>query len=229
MQWLESIHRIRALKLTLARIDPRGGMPVAPPPGAPEQAIAGAERRLGFPLPPSYRALLALHDGWPQLYAGAGLLGVRALARGAFVDLARMVIDERVAGCRGGEAAPRSGRRRGGLVPFGIDTEAETIFAWDTRAVRSDGEMEIVLWCNEIGLRVESFPDLLDVVAEMLGAEVEDRRARAAAGELSPQPRPAAPSAPNPDTPAPTSRVRPLEPALRPSSRRPIARIAAFG
>src|SRR5690242_10198795 len=59
MEWLESMHRIRALKLELARMDPRRGMPIAPPAGAAEAAIAGVERRLGMPLPPSYRELLS--------------------------------------------------------------------------------------------------------------------------------------------------------------------------
>ena len=59
MDWHDSLRRIRALKLELARLDPRGGMPIAPPAGASEAAIEGVERRLGFALPPSYRALLA--------------------------------------------------------------------------------------------------------------------------------------------------------------------------
>ena len=227
MQWLESIHRIRVLKLELARLDPRGGMPVAPPAGAPEAAIAGAERRLGFPLPPSYRAFLALHDGWPQLYAGAGLLGVRALSRGTFVDVARMVIDERASeGSDAAEPPRRGGRlRRGGLIPFGIDAGAETIFAWDTSAARSDGEMDVVLWVNDIGLRAESFPALVDILAEMLSSELEDRRARARAAELTPRPRRVATSEP------PVSRVRPVPaaPGLRLTAPRPVARISALG
>jgi hypothetical protein len=224
MEWLESIRRIRALKLELARIDPRGGMPVAPPAGAPEHAIAGAERRMGFALPPSYRALLSLHDGWPQVYAGAGLLGVRALSRGTFVDVARMVIDERGAGWSGGRAPSRGAGRpqQGGLVPFGIDAEAETVFAWDTGAVRSDGEMEVLLWVNEIGVRAPSFPALLDLLADMLSAELDDRRSRAPGAELTPQPRRAAATDP------PASHVRPL-PAPRLSAPRPVARISAFG
>lgn len=226
MEWLESVHRIRALKLELARIDPRGGMPVAPPAGAQEQAIAGAERRLGFLLPPSYRALLALHDGWPQLYAGAGLLGVRALSRGTFVDVARMVIDERGADWSGGELPPRGSRlRRGGLIPFGIDVDAETIFAWDTSSARPDGEMEVILWTNEIGLRAETFPVLLDLVAEMLSAELEDRRSRAPGAELTPRPRRVA----MPDPPVSRVRSVPGAPALQLCAPRPVVRIAALG
>lgn len=188
MTWLESMHRIRALKLSLARLDPRRGMPIAPPPGAPEAAIAGVERRLGMPLPPSYRAMLALHDGWPQLFAGAGLLGVRALARGSFIDVARMVIGDCDVGAPAGagEAVPaldeQRDRRgvRDTLIPFGIDAPAETVFAWDVESRRADGELDVIFWTNDIGLRLESFPDLLELLGDMLAAELDDRRRRAA-------------------------------------------------
>src|SRR4051812_674694 len=93
MRWQSLLHEIRALKLDLARLDPRAGMPVLPPAGASPAVLDGAPRHLGRPLPPSYRALLAQHDGVPQLYHGASLLGARPLARGTYVDLARMVID----------------------------------------------------------------------------------------------------------------------------------------
>lgn len=229
MDWLESMHRIRALKLELARLDPRGGMPIAPPPGASEAAIVAVERRLGTSLPPSYRELLSLHDGWPQLFAGASLLGVRALARGTFMDVGRLVLDhDEVAETRGaGEdhAAPvgtrgRAGERaRRGLVPFGIDAAAETVFAWDMDARAEDGELAVILWTNDIGLRLSGFPELLEMVADMLAAELEDRRRSAAAQrELSPRPRAAI---------APRSRARavavPLTPAPRLAMRSALA------
>ena len=42
--------------------------------------------------------------------------------------------------------------------------------------VRADGEMEIVVWMNEIGERVASFPDFLDLVLEMIGADIAERQ-----------------------------------------------------
>jgi hypothetical protein len=187
MDWHDSLRRIRALKLELARLDPRGGMPIAPPAGASEAAMKGVERRLGFALPPSYRALLAVHDGWPNLFSGASLLGVRALARGSFVDVARMVVEE----CGRDEAGEgalqdeldarcRKGWRNS-LIPFGIDGDAETIFAWDVEAPRHAGELEVILWTNDIGVRLASFPELVDLVLDMLTAELDDRRRSAAA------------------------------------------------
>ncbi|HSN96900.1 MAG TPA: SMI1/KNR4 family protein [Candidatus Nanopelagicales bacterium] len=243
MDWLDAIRRIRSLRLDLARRDPRRGMPVGPPGGAPESAIAAAERRMGLRLPPSYRALLAMHDGWPQLYAGAGLLGVRPLARGAYLGVAQMILEENegaarraIAGApRGG--APRSARgwsisgaggtalrtrsrgRAAGLMPFGIDQDAETLFAWDRETIREDGEMEVVLWMSGIGMRLDSFPDLLDLLADMLAAELELPIAE-------PTPAPAS------VTPAPPSSglrsVLPPPLSSRPAPR-PVARIAAFG
>jgi hypothetical protein len=224
MDWLEAIRQIRALRLELARLDPRRGMPVAPPAGAPEHAIEGAERRMGMRLPPSYRALLAQHDGWPQVFAGAGLLGVRPLARGTYLGVARMVVEENEGGAdlrgpsRGAATgAPRSRRsRRAGLVPFGIDPEGETLFAWDTGTRQMDGEMEVVLWTNGVGMRLPSFPDLLALIADMLSAELDERRERATLADATPQP---------------SSRVQPVTRALRagPATPRPVARIAALG
>jgi hypothetical protein len=159
---------IRALKLDLARLDPRAGMPVLPPSGASPAALASVERKLGRALPPAYRELLALHDGFPQLYQGASLLSTSQIIRGSFVDVARMMIDL-------GEPGPASAtRRRPTLVPFGIDSAAETIFAFDCGA--TGGELGVLLWMNEIGVRLDGFAAFLDFVTEMLQADVEERR-----------------------------------------------------
>src|SRR4051812_30168441 len=171
MRWHQLLKEIRARRLELARLDPRAGMPVLPPDGATPLAIAAVERRLGRPLPPSYRKLLALHDGIPHFYQGVSLLNAHHLARGTFVDLTRLVIDlgevSRVESARG---------RRSGLLPFGIDAAGETIFAWDTSAPGPDGELQVVLWMNEIGERVESFPSFLELVLAMLEGDIDERR-----------------------------------------------------
>lgn len=163
MRWHLLLQEIRRKKLDLARLDPRAGMPVMPPPGASPAAIDTVERRLGRPLPRSYRALLAHHDGVPQLYHGASLLGVRPLSRGTYVDLARLSID-----------TPEGAA--GHLCPFGIDAQGEAIFAWDRSAPDHDGELPVVVWINEIGTRVESFPEFLELICDMISAEIDDRR-----------------------------------------------------
>jgi hypothetical protein len=161
MRWQPLLAEIRAKKLAIARLDPRAGMPVMPPPGAASSAVDAVARRLGRPLPPSYRELLAQHDGLPGFYQGASLLGARPLTRGTYVELARLYLDA---------------ERGAAIVPFGIDRGGEIIFAWDTGVVRGDGELEIVVWMNEIGARVPSFPAFLELVLDMLGAEMAERQ-----------------------------------------------------
>jgi hypothetical protein len=74
-----------------------------------------------------------------------------------------------------GEPGPVSAtRRRPALVPFGIDSGAETIFAFDCSA--PEGEPGILIWVNEIGVRLDGFAAFLDFVTEMLQADVEERR-----------------------------------------------------
>ena len=161
MRWQPLLVQIRAQKLALARLDPRAGMPIQPPSGASAGAIAAVERRLGRPLPPSYRELLAQHDGLPGFYQGASLLGARPLSRGTYMDLARLCIE------------PSPGAT---LVPFGVDGAGETLFAWDAAAETRDGELPIVVWMNEIGERVDSFPGFLELIVEMLAADIAERQ-----------------------------------------------------
>jgi hypothetical protein len=193
--WYDRINAIRARKLELARLDPRGGMPVTPPSAAAPATIASVERRLKRPLPPSYRAFLELHDGWPQFFHGASLMTGRQVARGQYVDLVRLVTDELAAAARDGSPASRrqtAPTTRRPLLPFGIDERAEIVFAFDLSTERSDGEIEVLAWINEIGIRVESFPAFLDLVLEMLEADIGERRSRApywiAAGVETPRP-----------------------------------------
>jgi hypothetical protein len=180
MQWYETVNLIRARKLELAAADPRAGMPVMPSARAGERGIAAVERRLRRPLPPSYRAFLGTHDGWPQFYQGASLLGVRHLARGTYDEVTRLVLEEWEAPRQGSGKSQRRQPPKHVLVPFGIDARAETLFAWNTSCVRSDGEMEIVLWINGIGERVDSFPEFLQLVLELIGADLDERRRRVA-------------------------------------------------
>jgi hypothetical protein len=71
----------------------------------------------------------------------------------------------------------QSGLPGGELIPFGSDSRAETIFAWDPASERGDGELEVVVWINEIGERVPSFASFLDLVLEMHAAELGGRAA----------------------------------------------------
>jgi hypothetical protein len=46
-----------------------------PNPPATERQVADYERDCQFPLPPSFRAFLLLHDGWPDFLGDAAILG----------------------------------------------------------------------------------------------------------------------------------------------------------
>jgi hypothetical protein len=175
MHWLDTIDEIRALRLELARLDPRGGMPVLPPAAATQAGIAAVERQLGRRLPPSYRAFLEVHDGWPQFFHGAGLFGVRHLSRGAYVDVVRTVLAGWEAPLPDGP--PSRPSPCSALIPFGIDPKAETIFAWNPVSERGDGELEVVVWINEIGDRVDSLESLFNLVRDMLEADLSARGA----------------------------------------------------
>jgi len=185
MHWQETITEIRAVKLELARKNPRAGMPIMPPTGASEGAITTVEKRIGRRLPPSYREFLRAHDGWPELYQGASLLGARHLSRGTYVDLARMVLEE----CETPlpEMTPAAPREQAApLIPFGIDAGAEVVFAWNPAEARGDEELEVVVWLNELGIRLASFPDFLILVLEMLSADLDARASSPGACMLAP-------------------------------------------
>lgn len=161
---------IRTAKLELARADPRRGMPLLPPPGASERAIASVEKKLGRALPEAYRSFLAKHDGWPELVFGASLLGTKHLLRGTYVDLARLMFEnDREAGAW---TLPR------GIVPFGIDAKAEVIFAFDLSA--ETGDVGIVALVSGVGQRFATFEEFLAFTAEALEADAHDARASSA-------------------------------------------------
>jgi hypothetical protein len=170
MRWQNVLGEIRAKKQQLARLDAGVGLPVMPPDGVSPSEIAVVERALGGPLPPSYRELLAVHDGVPDLYHGASLLAAHHLACGTFAELARSVIARSDPAL--GEGA---GRGRSELLPFGVDHAMETIFAWDLGAPRRGSEPKVVVWMSEIGVQIESFPSFLEFILALLEADVEER------------------------------------------------------
>ncbi len=172
MVWQLVLGEIWAHKQELLGLDPRRGGLVEPPPGASAVAVAAVERKLKAPLPPSYRAFLLAHDGLPELYQGASLLNTYHLAAGTYVELAQMVL--------GFNEPPRSRRPAAppppSIVPFAIDTHAETIFAWDLDARSQDGECEVLVYIGEIADRVESFTAALELVLLMLSSELEEAK-----------------------------------------------------
>ncbi|HEX3773799.1 MAG TPA: SMI1/KNR4 family protein [Polyangiaceae bacterium] len=171
--------RIKETQTEILRVAPFRDIALVPNPGASKRAIAAVEARIGHRLPPSYREFLALHDGWPRFFEGATLLGSANLGKRMYEDLARAVFE--AAQTPVPHLAPPSRATQQPIVPFGIDLQGTTLFAFNPAVTRADGECEVIAWVNEIGVRRDSFSDFLEFVLEMCEAELDGYRAPAAA------------------------------------------------
>lgn len=166
--------RIKDLQTEILRVAPYRDVCLVPNPGASKVAIAAVEERIGRSLPPSYREFLAQHDGWPRFFEGATLLGTANLGKRMYEDMARAVFE--AAETPVPFLAPPSRAQRPPIVPFGIDLQGTTLFAFNPSATRADGECEVVAWVNEIGVRRDSFSGFLEFVLEMCESELEAHR-----------------------------------------------------
>lgn len=163
--------RIKGLQTEILRVAPYRDISLVPNPGASKLAIAAVEERIQHALPPSYREFLALHDGWPRFFEGATLLGTANLGKRMYEDMARAAFE--AAETPVPHLAPPSRAQRPLIVPFGIDLQGTTLFAFNPNVTRADGECEVVAWVNEIGVRRESFTSFLEFVVEMCESELE--------------------------------------------------------
>jgi hypothetical protein len=174
--WKDTIAKIRDVKAELASLDPAMGPAIAPPPGAGLRTIAVVERRIRHPLPPSYRAFLHLHDGWPLFFHEASLLGTRDLSKPGPFHLTRAAFAAYETPIP--EIGPPS-RPQGeaqSMIPFGIDPTATTIFAFNPAVTSPDGEMEVILWVNGLGERAQNFSEFLAMSLEMLELGLGEQR-----------------------------------------------------
>lgn len=173
--WKDTIWQIRRAKMELAKVDPDVGPAVAPHPGSSLRNISATERKMRRRLPPSYRAFLTMHDGWPMFFQGASLLGCRDLPKASHASKTRAAFEayETPIPEIGPPARPEG--RPDAMITFGIDPKATTIFAFNPAVVRPDGEMEVIMWVNGLGERCESFSDFMGMVLEMLCDELADR------------------------------------------------------
>jgi hypothetical protein len=171
-KWEAVLDEIRQVQSEIMRVMPQRDLGLAPNPRASRTAIARAEQRLGRELPPSYREFLAYSDGWPRFFEGASLLGTAHLGRRTYENLAHAVCE--AAETPVPEVGPPSRYRCtfGQLLPFGVDLQATTLFAFNPQVLRADGEYEVIAWINELGLRRDSFEDFLELVLELNRAEL---------------------------------------------------------
>jgi hypothetical protein len=164
------LRKTKELQTEILRLAPYRDIGLVPNPGASQGAINAVEERIAHRLPPSYREFLALHDGWPRFFEGATLLGTANLGKRMYEDMARAVFE--AAETPVPHLAPPSRAERAPIVPFGIDLQGTTLFAFNPNVVRADGECEVVAWVNEVGVRSESFTDFLEFVVEMCESEL---------------------------------------------------------
>lgn len=166
--------RIKDIQTGILREAPYRDIGLVPNPGATLSAIAAVEERISQRLPASYREFLLQHDGWPRFFEGATLLGTANLGKRMYDDMARAVFE--AAETPVPHLAPRSQIARPPIVPFGIDLQGTTLFAFNPTVAGTDGEFEVIAWVNEIGVRRESFTSFLEFVVEMCEAELEGYR-----------------------------------------------------
>jgi len=168
------LRRTKELQTEILRLAPYRDIGLVPNPAASLNAIAAVEERIAHRLPPSYREFLSLHDGWPRFFEGATLLGTANLGKRMYEDMARAVFE--AAETPVPHLAPPSRTERAPIVPFGIDLQGTTLFAFNPNVTSADGECEVVAWVNEVGVRAESFTGFLEFVVEMCEAELEGYR-----------------------------------------------------
>lgn len=174
--WKDTISKLREVKAELSAVDPTAGPAISPPPGAGLRTISIVERRIRHVLPPSYRAFLHLHDGWPLFFHEASLLGTRELSKPSPFQATRSAFAayETPIPEIGPPSRPQGDSQQ--MIPFGIDPTATTIFAFNPGVTAPDGEMEVIMWVNGLGERAQNFAEFLTMSLEMLELGLAEQR-----------------------------------------------------
>jgi hypothetical protein len=163
---------IRELHTEISWLQPYRDLGLIPNPAASKGAIEKAEERMGRALPPSYRAFLERHDGWPRFFDGASLLGTANLGLRKYEDLARAAFE--AAETPVPDLGPPTRPRARVLIPFGADLEGTTLFAFNPAVVDDGGEYEVISWVNELGVRHSSFSAFLEFIIDLGQQDLAD-------------------------------------------------------
>lgn len=92
-RWSVLLGDLGIVTTRLAQVAPAVYPLSAPRLGADDAALAAAERRLGHPLDPQHRELLAHGDGWPGAFLDGDVLGTRDLGQGPSWERAVTALD----------------------------------------------------------------------------------------------------------------------------------------
>jgi hypothetical protein len=126
-------------------------------PPATDADIAAAEKRLGFELPASYRALLKIHNGATRLFEFDHLFGT--------ADFASEWYEEQKSWFLGIDYDPKVFES----VPILMaeaDTGIANFYALDPARRGEEGELEIIDWDH--GADQERFPNLLAFLDDLI-------------------------------------------------------------
>jgi hypothetical protein len=176
--WEETLRRIYWAQTELAELDPNRQDGLVPNAPADPDSVSRAERRIGRALPPSYRAFLLQNDGWFAFFDGAALLGTKDLGKASYADLAQAAFEAAETPVPdGGAPWSKVGGRPGDMIPFGIDPSGTTLFTFDPTTADASGEMAVVAWIHEIGIRSTGFPEFLEAILELCEADLAMVRA----------------------------------------------------
>jgi hypothetical protein len=174
---IQLVKNILRVQKELMRIAPFRDFGLKPNRAASGRAISTAEKRIGRPLPASYKKFLRRHDGWPRFFEGATLFGTANLGLRIYEDLARAAIEAAETPVPDVGPPSRVRSRLPVLIPFAADIQHTTLFAFNASAPIGNGDFEVIAWINEIGVRRAGFDDFLEMVLEFCEAELSDRAA----------------------------------------------------
>lgn len=127
--------------------------------GAPAspQEIAMLEQFFGKSLPPSYRAFLALHDGWRMIDGGCDLLRICEMTSGPIVEKVRKW---QAAMAKEGQTALAAG------LVIGFSPISQKRIVMDFGQVDAEGESRIIQWDADELSEYDSFIKWLEDSAQ---------------------------------------------------------------
>jgi len=135
------------------------------PPATPQQ-IARLEKKLGTPLPPSYRAFLELHNGWEHFDGSENLLSVEDQDSEWVKECLKMV---KMAYLAVDEEERHENPLEHGAIPIRMGEGEPAYLILDPRKVRKDGEMEFIEY--EYAEKTKRFKDFISFLRNDLKVE----------------------------------------------------------
>lgn len=150
--WRILLGEIGQVRLRLTQVAPDMFPLSAPHLGAAPERLVEAETRLGKPLDPQHRALLAVANGWPDLVLSGSFLSTEDLGQGPAWQGANERLDILY---EDGETSALPPREE--LLPIYINHYGPDIFVLWTEGPATDGGRPVLWIANEL---VDQWPDV---------------------------------------------------------------------